>query len=97
MKTVAAILITVAAAFALTPAAQARGRSGGSHRSYSSSNYSYGSTRSHSVRGYTRRDGTYVQPSHATNRNSTKRDNWSTKGNINPYTGKRGTVDPNRR
>ncbi len=30
--------------------------------------------------------------SHArTTRNSTKADNWSTIGNINPYTGKRGT------
>lgn len=49
---------------------------------------------SHSVRGYTRKDGTYVAPHRATNPNSTKLDNWSTKGNTNPYTGKEGTVDP---
>ena len=50
---------------------------------------------SHSVRGYTRKDGTYVAPHRATNPNSTRADNWSTKGNVNPYTGKEGTVDPN--
>jgi len=49
---------------------------------------------SHSVRGYTRKDGTYVAPHRATNPNSTRSDNWSTKGNVNPYTGKEGTVDP---
>lgn len=49
---------------------------------------------SHHVRGYTRSDGTYVQPHEQTNPNSTKLDNWSTKGNTNPDTGKRGTVDP---
>jgi hypothetical protein len=30
----------------------------------------------------------------ATNPNHTKRDNWSTKGNVNPYTGKAGTKNP---
>lgn len=49
---------------------------------------------SHSVRGYTRKDGTYVAPHQQTNPNSSKYDNWSTKGNVNPYTGKKGTVDP---
>jgi hypothetical protein len=42
------------------------------------------------VRGYTTKRGTYVQPHYRTNSNSTKIDNWSTKGNINPYTGKKG-------
>lgn len=50
--------------------------------------------RSHSVRGYTRKDGTYVAPHRATNSNGTKLDNWSTRGNVNPYTGKVGTKDP---
>jgi len=49
---------------------------------------------SHSRRGYIKRDGTYVAPSRATNPNSTKIDNWSTKGNFNPYTGKVGTKAP---
>lgn len=44
-----------------------------------------------SVSGHVRRNGTYVPPSHAANPNATKTDNWSTKGNVNPYTGKAGT------
>ncbi len=47
-----------------------------------------------SVRGYIRRDGTYVQPHHQTTPNSTKLDNYSTQGNVNPYTGREGTVNP---
>ncbi|MCW5322013.1 hypothetical protein D8B23_17170 [Verminephrobacter aporrectodeae subsp. tuberculatae] len=46
---------------------------------------------SHSVRGYTKKDSTYVQPHHATNRDNTKSNNYSHKGNVNPYTGKEGT------
>jgi len=46
------------------------------------------------VRGYTRGNGTYVQPHYQTAPNTTKFDNYSTKGNFNPYTGKAGTVDP---
>lgn len=47
-----------------------------------------------SVSGYTRKDGTYVQPYFRTVPNSTNRDNFSTRGNINPYTGKIGWIDP---
>ncbi|MCW8174280.1 hypothetical protein D8B25_02525 [Verminephrobacter aporrectodeae subsp. tuberculatae] len=43
------------------------------------------------VRGYTKKDSTYVQPHHATNRDNTKSNNYSHKGNVNPYTGKEGT------
>lgn len=43
------------------------------------------------TRGYIKKDGTYVAPSHKTTPNSTKADNYSTKGNVNPYTGKSGT------
>ncbi|MEB0058798.1 hypothetical protein [Variovorax sp. LG9.2] len=64
--------------------AQARG--GGEHSGSSSS-----SSGSHSISGHTRGNGTYVAPSHATNPNATKADNWSTKGNVNPYTGKPGS------
>lgn len=51
-------------------------------------------TGSHSKKGYFKKDGTYVAPSHATNPNDTKRDNYSSKGNVNPYTGKEGAKDP---
>lgn len=46
------------------------------------------------VNGYFRSNGTYVQPYHRTSPNNTLFDNYSTKGNINPWTGKAGTVDP---
>lgn len=43
------------------------------------------------VHGYTRSNGTYVSGYHRSSANYTKSDNYSTKGNINPYTGKAGT------
>lgn len=46
------------------------------------------------VRGHTRRDGTYVQPHHRTNPDSSLFNNYGTQGNTNPYTGRAGTVDP---
>jgi hypothetical protein len=51
---------------------------------------------SHRTRGYVTRRGTYVAPHHATNPNHTRVDNWSSRPNINPYTGKRGYRDPYR-
>ena len=48
----------------------------------------------HSVRGYVKKDGIYVAPHRQTNPNRTKTDNYSTRGNANPYTGKRGTRSP---
>ncbi len=44
-----------------------------------------------SVRGYTTRRGTVVAPHWRSVRDATRRNNWSTKGNINPETGKPGT------
>jgi len=44
------------------------------------------------VSGYIRKNGTYVAPSYRSTPNKTKLDNYSTKGNYNPYTGKVGTV-----
>jgi hypothetical protein len=49
---------------------------------------------SHPLQGHPTNSGTYVQPSHATNPNSTTRDNYSTSGNVNPYTGAVGTRTP---
>lgn len=48
------------------------------------------------VDGHVRKDGTYVPPHYRTNPNGNALDNWSTRGNTNPYTGERGTVDPYR-
>ncbi len=46
------------------------------------------------VNGHYRADGTYVNGHYRTGSNSTKLDNYSTRGNTNPYTGQAGTVDP---
>jgi hypothetical protein len=51
---------------------------------------------SHAVSGYTRNDGTYVQPHTATNPNGTQRDNYGATGNVNPTTGQIGTRTPQR-
>ncbi len=48
------------------------------------------------VHGYTKKDGTYVAPHNRTSPNGTQRDNWSSKGNTNPYTGKEGTREPRK-
>lgn len=44
------------------------------------------------VKGYYRKDGTYVQGHYRSNKNSTNHDNYSTQGNINPFTGNVGSV-----
>jgi hypothetical protein len=44
-----------------------------------------------SVRGYYRSNGTYVQPHYRSNPDGNVGNNWSTYGNVNPYTGEAGT------
>ena len=43
------------------------------------------------VNGYQKSDGTFVEGHYRSSPNETKADNFSTKGNTNPYTGKAGT------
>lgn len=43
------------------------------------------------VGGYTKSNGTYVAPYTRSTTNTTNVDNYSTKGNSNPYTGTSGT------
>ena len=52
-------------------------------------------TGSHRVGSYTTKHGTYVAPHRQTNPDHSRLNNWSTKGNVNPYTGKAGTKNPN--
>lgn len=47
------------------------------------------------VRGYTRSDGTYVQPYHRSSPDGNPYNNYSTQGNTNPYTGERGSQPAN--
>ena len=83
MKT-AIVSLSVASLVALSYPVQAKTGSGGTPGG------------SHSVRGHVRKDGAYVQPHRATNRNDTQRDNWSSKPNVNPNTGKPGTKEPQK-
>ena len=46
------------------------------------------------VHGYTRSNGTYVAPYYRTTPDSSILNNYSTYPNVNPYTGKVGTVNP---
>lgn len=43
------------------------------------------------VNGYTKKDGTSVVGHYRSDVNNTVQDNWSYKGNVNPYTGKVGS------
>jgi len=68
------------------------------HR-HSSNSASKGTGSSHFdqyVHGYTKKNGTYVHGYHRSKANGTKADNYSTKGNVNTYTGKEGTKDPDK-
>ncbi|HEV2608323.1 MAG TPA: hypothetical protein VGT79_10115 [Xanthomonadaceae bacterium] len=47
-------------------------------------------TDDHYVNGYTKKDGTYVHGHYQTDPNSAKDDNYSTRGNESPHTGKAG-------
>jgi len=46
------------------------------------------------VKEYKKKNGTVVQAHDRTAPNKTQKDNWSTKGNANPETGKAGTKKP---
>lgn len=49
--------------------------------------------RSIKVKSYTTRNGTYVNSYRRTAPNRIRYDNYSAKGNYNPYSGKSGTVN----
>lgn len=63
-----------------------------SSKSYSSKSYSTKSSSDVAVRSYTKKDGTTVSSYKRTNPNGSQKDNFSAKGNVNPYTGKVGTI-----
>lgn len=73
-------------------------RSSGSHASKGARirkpKYSSGSNTR--VKGYNKKNGTHVEPYHRKAPNGTQRDNFSAKDNVNPYTGKEGTVEPKK-
>ena len=93
--------IVVCSGLLVASAAFARGSShpssshGKSHSSTHSSSkgtgYGYANPSTETAHGYVTQRGTYVAPYHRTAPNHTKNDNFSTRGNYNPYTGKKGT------
>jgi hypothetical protein len=46
------------------------------------------------VKGYTKKDGTYVAPHYRSSPDGSRYNNYSTIGNMNPYTGQPGTKSP---
>jgi len=79
-QTIAAVV------FALAVASPALARGGG-HGSHGSTVH---------VQSHVTKSGTYVPAHVRTAPDHSKYNNWSTKGNANPYTGKAGTKDPNK-
>ena len=66
--------------------------SGGTHGTHSiGSSTSSSSGADHDIKGYVKKDGTYVAPAHATNPDSKTTNNYTHDGNVNPYSGKVGT------
>lgn len=55
---------------------------------------SYKNPKNVSAKVYPNKGVTSVKPHFRTRANNTKKDNWSTIGNINPHTGKKGTKRP---
>ena len=43
------------------------------------------------VKGHVNKNGKYIKPYYKTSPNKTKQDNWSSKNQVNPYTGEKGT------
>ena len=90
---IAILLLTLIAAPAF---ARGGGGHSGSHSGWSSHSHisadGTGSKSEHEhVSGYVKKDGTYVAPHEKSTPDHTKNNNWDTKGNTNPYTGKDGT------
>jgi hypothetical protein len=87
------VLMTMVVVLVFSSAAQARGRGGGLHSSRGKTHYA-GSGGSAHVRGHVTKKGTCVEPHRRTNPDHSRMNNWSTKGNVNPYTGLKGTKSP---
>lgn len=98
MRTIALVVLLGFGLVSSADAGRRGGGGGGSHssRSHAGMTGTGSSSSSHAVRGYTTRRGTYVAPHHQTNPDHTQRNNYSTKGNVNPWTGKAGTRNATR-
>jgi hypothetical protein len=89
------LAVLLALVLALAVPSFAKGKSG-SHKSTTKTTTTTSSSHATNpnivhVHSYVKKDGTVVQAHDRTAPNATKNDNWSTKGNVNPETGKEGT------
>jgi hypothetical protein len=87
------LLIIMMTAILAAPAVFAKGGHGGHYGGHRSTMPSYGtgSKGSHEhVNGYHKRDGAYIAPHNRSTADHTRNNNWDTKGNYNPDTGKPG-------
>ena len=88
-------ILTVAIAIASALNLSAQGYYGTSSYNYGTMSSTYGTNSSVRYQpGYTRSDGTYVRGHYKTGVNNTNHDNYSTRGNVNTYTGTVGTCAP---
>jgi hypothetical protein len=99
MNLVSVIALVLLSATPIAVSAQSAYESSSYGSSYSqprTTSTGYGSAYSQPVHvnSYTRSDGTYVEPHYRTSADDTRTNNYSTKGNVNPYTGRAGTKNP---
>ena len=91
------ILITLCMLAATLPAFARGGHGGGGHsashavRASGASNGTGAKASREHVHAYAKKDGTHVDAHNRSTADATKANNWSTKGNVNPDTGKAGT------
>ncbi len=85
----AIVLIIASSSAAFAQYGYERRSSGGSYGYGTGSNLS-----NHYVNPYVTRNGDYVGGHYRTNRNNNTYDNYGTRGNYNPYTGRTGTRNP---
>lgn len=97
MKLALALLPVMFLTLLITAPADAKGTRGGTRSGHASVGHSKvahtgtGSKVAHErVSGYTKKNGTRVASYDRSTRDATKNNNWSTKGNRNPETGKTG-------
>lgn len=87
-------LLLTSALLAATVAGISTAQAGGRGSSYGYDGGSYGSGGSVYVRPHVRGDGGYVAPHHRSAPNGSAYDNYGSRGNVNPYTGARGSRNP---
>lgn len=95
MKMVMALFAVGVLATGMCGNVMARGSHHGTHSSSSARTHVSPRASDSRTSGYTRRNGTYVHSYMHSAPDGTRLNNFSTKGNVNPYTGKVGTKDPN--